>query len=350
LQSSASTDTPRATPTSTLAEPPHREPQTARGSGGRPRIPTPARRLGIRLARQALRRISPVSRLVDLAPPRQPIFLIGCPRSGTSLLYAILQNSSELAGLPGEGHVLWESLHHPKYHGWQSNALEREHAGKLDRDFSYAVIRAIARRRRFLDKTPKNSLRIPYLAALFPDADFIFLRRRGADNVNSLIQGWRAHPRFVTYELPAEQTTSSRSRDWSFVLIPGWRDLEGAPIEEICARQYVSCNEAVLAGAETVDPRRWTAVSYEDLVARPEEEVARILDRLGLALTPNIVSVAARLESLSINTVTPPKAGKWRQENPEAVARILPIIVETERKLGYEPIDDTVLGCEPVFS
>jgi hypothetical protein len=303
------------------------------------RIPTTVRRLGIRLARQTLRGVSPLSRAVPVSPPRQPIFLIGCPRSGTSLLYAILQSSPELAGLPGEGHILWESLHHPKYHGWESNALGPEHAKKLDRDFSYAAIRALSGRRRFLDKTPKNSLRVPYLAALFPDADFIFLRRRGADNVNSLIQGWRAHPRFVTYTLPAESGSNGRVRDWSFVLIPGWRELEGAPVEEICARQYVCCNEAGLAAANMIDPRRWTSVAYEDLVARPEEEVARILDRLGLALMPEIKSTAARLDELSINTVTPPKPGKWRVENPAAIARILPVIAEVERKLGYEPVD-----------
>jgi hypothetical protein len=317
----------------------HRERQGTAHRDRQGRIPMTARRLGARLARQALRRISPVSGVLSASPPRQPIFLIGCPRSGTSLLYAILQNSPELAGLPGEGHILWESLHHPKYHGWESNALGPEHAKQLDRDFAYAAIRAIARGRRFLDKTPKNSLRIPYLTALFPDADFIFLRRRGADNVNSLIQGWRAHPRFVTYTVPTGPASKGRGRDWSFVLIPGWRELEGAPIEQICARQYVSCNEAGLAGADSVDPRRWVSVSYEDLVARPEEEVARILDRLGLALTAEIASTAARLDQLPINTVTTPKAGKWRLENPAEIARILPVIAETERKLGYEPIE-----------
>jgi hypothetical protein len=321
-----------------------------RSASAHPDLAQSARRLSIRLARESLRAISPAARLVKSKPPRQPIFLLGCPRSGTSLLYAILQNSAEVAGLPGEGHLLWESLHHPRAHGWHSNALGAEQATELDRRFFSAAILAIARRRRFLDKTPKNSLRIPYLAALFPDADFIFLRRRGADNVNSLIQGWRAHPRFVTYELPAEQTASGRSRDWSFVLVPGWRDLEAVPIEEICAHQYVSCNEAALAAARRVDPRRWIAVFYEDLVARPEEEVARILDRLGLALTPSIASIASRLDRLSINTVTPPEAGKWRRENREAVMRILPIIAETERKLGYEPVEEEVTGCEPVLS
>jgi LPS sulfotransferase NodH len=295
------------------------------------------RRAGARVARQGLRALSPVPAFVGVSPPLQPIFLIGCPRSGTSVLNALLQLSPEAAGLPGEGHVFWEALHHPKYHGWSSNALDASDVGEFDREFFSAVMRAIARRRRFLDKTPKNSLRIAYLAELFPDADFVFIKRRGADNVNSLIQGWRAAPRFVTYGVPAGLDSRS-PRAWSFVLIPGWRDLEGAPAEEISARQYVACNEAALAGERLIDPSRWTSIRYEDLVERPQDEFARVLDRLGLAFTPKLSSAAQRLMQTPINTVTPPKLGKWRTENRAEVESILPVIAETERKLGYEPL------------
>jgi hypothetical protein len=298
-----------------------------------------ARRVGARVARQALRALAPLPALFDVAPPPQPIFLLGCPRSGTSVLTAILQHSPEVAGLPGEGHVLWEALHHPKYHGWRSNELGAQDASERDRRFFSAAMRAIARGKRFLDKTPKNSLRIPYLLALFPDADFVFIKRRGADNVNSLIQGWRAEPRFVTYNLPVGSDRERARFSWSFVLIPGWRDLLGAPLEEICARQYVASNEAVLANAALVDPARWTSILYEDLVASPEDEVARLVDRLGLALTPEMRRIARELERLPINIVTPPRAGKWRVENRAAVERVLPLIADVERRLGYEPVD-----------
>ena len=296
-----------------------------------------ARRAGARVARQGLRALSPVPAVVGVSPPPQPIFLIGCPRSGTSVLNALLQLSPEVAGLPGEGHVLWKALHHPKYHSWRSNALAAADVTDFDRAFFSAAMRTIARGRRFLDKTPKNSLRIAYLAGLFPDADFVFIKRQGADNVNSLIQGWRAAPRFVTYGVPTRLNGRSR-RAWSFVLIPGWADLEGAPAEEISARQYVACNEAALAGERLIDPSRWTSVRYEELVARPEDELARVLDRLGLALTPKLSNAAGHLMETPINTVTPPKLGKWRTENRAEVESILPLIAETERKLGYEPL------------
>jgi Sulfotransferase family len=295
------------------------------------------RRLGARVARQGLRVLSPLPSRLNISPPPQPIFLLGCPRSGTSLLSAILRLSPEVRGLRGEGHVLWEALHHPKYHRWDSNALHASDATDADRAFFSAGMRAIAGGRRFLDKTPKNSLRIAYLAGLFPDADFVFLRRRGADNINSLIEGWRVRPRFVTYALPS-RFDRRRQLAWSFVLIPGWRDLEGAPVEEICAHQYIACNEAALAGADFIDPCHWTSIRYEDLVAQPEEELGRLVDRLGLAFTTEMERVARELEAMPINIVSPPKQDKWRTENPVKVGRILPLIAETERKLGYESV------------
>ncbi len=128
-----------------------------------------------------------------------------------------------------------------------------------------------ARHRRFVDKTPESCLRIPYLHALFPDATFVFLRRRAADNVNSLMEAWRARPRFVKYTLPEELRglgVLSGNR-WSFTLVPGWRDLRDAPLEAICAHQYIASNEAVLDARSGMDESRWVDVFYEELVSNP---------------------------------------------------------------------------------
>ena len=85
---------------------------------------------------------------------------------------------------------------------------------------------------------PESCLRIAYLDALFPDATFVFLRRRAADNVSSLMDAWRARPRFVKYRLPEPLTGLGplSGNQWSFTLVPGWRDLRSASLEEICAR------------------------------------------------------------------------------------------------------------------
>ena len=295
------------------------------------------RRAVWRVRRNVPRVAQPLSRVLPGAPPpARPILVIGCPRSGTSALLQAFLHSPELRSIHAEGHILWDPFH-PKPR--ESDALGAGDVSERERAYVYRAIRLFVRGRRFVDKTPENCLRIPYLDALFPDATFVFLRRRAADNVNSLIEGWRARPRFVTHSLP-EPLAATGLPDphlWSFALFPGWREVVSAPLEEICARQYVACNQAVLAARARMDDARWLDVAYEDLVASPAAELRRLFESLGLPFTPTAVRFAETLDRrVSATALTPPKPGKWREQNAEEVARVLPLVAETERRLGYD--------------
>jgi hypothetical protein len=286
----------------------------------------------------AARAIRPVFAAMPAAErPLLPVFVVGCPRSGTTIVDRALAVSPELASPDIEGHVLWEAFNHPRRHGWSSNALGPEDVTDAERKYVYRLMRMLAGARRYLDKTPKNCLRVLYLDELFPDATFVFVKRRAADNVNSLIEGWRARPRFVSYRVPEplEGLGELNGHTWSFVLVPGWRDMRGAPLEEICARQYVECNEAMLEAREQLDPAHAIDVAYEDLVERPSDEIGRVFEALGLPFTDKAASFAASLPGNPINSLTPPRRDKWRDQNPAEVSRILPRVSATERRLGY---------------
>ena len=209
-----------------------------------------------------------------------------------------------------------------------------------ERAYIYRVIRMFARAPRFVDKTAENCLRVPYLDELFPDARFVFIRRDAPGTVNSLIEAWRARPRFVKYRLPEtlDGLGELSGNRWSFALVPGWRELRDASLEEICARQYVACNEAALDAFEDIDPARRVEVTYERMFAEPLETARELYDRLGLEFTSGIESYAASLDrNPSSTALTAPRPDKWRQQNPEAIERILPLTDATERRLGYEP-------------
>ena len=93
---------------------------------------------------------------------------------------------------------------------------------------------------RMLEKTPKNALRVPFLASVFPEARFIYLHRdraagafehdRGLDaaGVFGRIRNCRAGP------VPP----------WSLLLVPGWQELIGAPLHEIVAAQWRTTTQA----------------------------------------------------------------------------------------------------------
>jgi hypothetical protein len=296
------------------------------------------RRAVFLLRRSPPRLARPLSRAIRVGPPRRPVFVVGCPRSGTTVLRNILMTSNELASVQAEGHILWNEFHPPRKRTAASDALGADDVGEREREYVYLAVRLGVRGRRFVDKTPENCLRLEYLDALFPDALFVFLHRRGADNVNSLIEGWRARPRFVTHRLPEplEGIAPLDGHRWSFVLVPDWRALRHASLETICAQQYIACNQAALAARERLDPTRWIDVSYDALLAQPVAQLGSIFAALGLRFTPAVERAAQRrIETPTATTISPPRRQKWRDENREAVERILPLIAETERRLGY---------------
>jgi hypothetical protein len=54
---------------------------------------------------------------------QRPVFVIGVPRSGTTMLFYLLRESSELGALPREGHDVWRMFHHPRSSGWRSDVV-----------------------------------------------------------------------------------------------------------------------------------------------------------------------------------------------------------------------------------
>jgi hypothetical protein len=294
-----------------------------------------------RVRRSVPRIARPLSRVLPaFDPPERPILVLGCPRSGTTVLLQALLRCPGLRSVQSEGHILWDEFHHPSDRGWDSDALTAADVSDREREYAYTATRLWTRGSRFVDKTPESCLRVTYLDTLFPDASFVFLRRRAADNVSSLMEAWRARPRFVKYRLP-EQLTGLGALSgnlWSFALVPGWRELVAAPLEEICARQYIACNEAVLEARRNLAESRWVDVAYEDLVRAPVDELERICGRLGVDFGESARAYASGLaETPAATSLTEPRPEKWRDQNPTAIERILPLVTEIERQLGYDP-------------
>ena len=87
---------------------------------------------------------------------------------------------------------------------------------------------------RWLDNLPQNSLRIPFLHALFPDALFIYIRREAKDNISSIMDGWKPASHITQRHLP----NWDNSLAWSYVLPENWQALKGKSLAEIAAFQY----------------------------------------------------------------------------------------------------------------
>ncbi|HEX8666751.1 MAG TPA: sulfotransferase [Allosphingosinicella sp.] len=273
------------------------------------------------------------ARATSGSPIERPIFIVGAPRSGSSLLFLTMAGAPGLYTIRGESHQLIEGLAslHPRAHGWESNRLTEadatpEIAAELAARF-YA--RLVDRERspaegavRMLEKTPKNSLRVAFLNAVFPDAHFVYLYRDARETLSSMVEAW-ASGGFRTYpELP-----DWPEGNWSLLLVPGWRALKGRPLPEIAARQWATTTRILLDDLTALPPERVKAISYTDLVASPQATIASLCaaldvrwDReLGPTLPP------------SPTVVSPPRPDKWRR-NEGPIDRLWPIMAEEDAR------------------
>ena len=268
---------------------------------------------------------------------RRPIFVLGVPRSGTTLLFHLLRESRQLGSLPGEGHNVWRLYHHPRSHGWRGDAVGHGELRFGERRLVNACFYAHVGRRRLVEKTPENSLRIPYLLELFPDARFVVIHRHPCDVIHSLINGWR-HPegRFRSYYVPEDLSIPDypHRRRWCFVLIAGWRQVRHAPIAEIAFAQWEQCVRGLESGRALVRPERWSEIRLEQLLADPGATTARLYRRLGIDDEPALRTKLEDLIAHPVNALSRPGKEKWR-DNRREIEPLLPRIAARARPLGY---------------
>jgi hypothetical protein len=270
---------------------------------------------------------------------RRPVLVVGCSRSGTTVIYKTLSLAPDLATLNREAHAFWESLHPAAAGGWQVHDLAAIDATPGDRE---AVLRYYHRylgAGRFVDKTNQNGFRIPYLEALLDEPHFVFVKRSPGDNIHSLITGWGRPEEYGDWsvDLPAEvRIDHGHYRRWCFFLFDGWRGYLGASIEEVCARQWQAYNEAVLVARSAIPAARWAEVVYEELLDDPVAVFEALFDRLDLKFSAAVRRHCETVISRPYNAFSRPARDKWRASaDRERIERVLPTVAETAAALGY---------------
>ena len=269
----------------------------------------------------------------------RPIFVVGCSRAGTTLMYKTLSESREIGSLQRETHDFWIELHPLAKKGWRSHALSASDASQRDRDIVSRHFYSRTGKLRIVDKNNQNGLCVPYLHALFPDAHFVYIKRSPGDNIHSLIEGWRRADEFATWsaDLPVQvRVDGGRYRRWCFFLFEGWQHYVEAPIEEVCAAQYVAMNRAILDALEAVPRTQWTEIHYEDLIRDPVEGFRRVVEGSGLEFTPGLRRHCEQVLSTPYNAFSEVRVDKWRgQGNRARIERVLPTVADVVVEMGY---------------
>lgn len=276
-----------------------------------------------------LRNISPDIRVsifeTPLAPERifeRPIIIVGAPRSGTTMLFETLAKCANVWTVGGESFGVIDRQDEVQDRGNLLDASDADpDTSKLviggfisavrDRQGCLFIEREPAERPdfiRFLEKTPRNSLRMPFLRSIFPDCRFIFLYRDPRSNIGSLIDGWQ-HAR--------------GQGQWTFLFPPGWRELIGKPIPEIAAAQWRAANQFILRELTNIPREHWIFIDYETLITDSENQIRKLCEFASLEIDCVLDSMLKHPLPFSRNTLTPPNPEKWRRHEKE-LDRVMP--------------------------
>jgi tetratricopeptide (TPR) repeat protein len=245
----------------------------------------------------------------------QPIFIIGFPRSGTTLTEQVLASHSAIVAggeLPFGAELgdLGEAVADPLPQGLRSASelpqrMRDFYLGRADR---YGLLRAGADY--FTDKMPTNDFWLPLLRLAFPESPVIYVRRHPLDVLTSVMAHDMTHGFNCAYRL------EDAARHLALVdeLVEGYRAVKLGPTYEL---------------------------RYEDLVADQAGETERLMEAIGLPIeapqlsfherthvspTPSYAQVREPLNDRSI--------GRWRNFASQLEAA-RPIVRKAMARGGY---------------
>ncbi|MGH6870386.1 MAG: sulfotransferase [Rhizomicrobium sp.] len=250
-------------------------------------------------------------------PDRPHVFILGFPRSGTTLLAEIL------AGHPGarvmdERNLLGDALaQFTARPGGLTPLMKAGPSSLADLRARYweRAAQAGAGAGLVIDKSPFHSLHLPVIARLFPSAHILFALRDPRDAVFACFRRLFALNAFL-YECLT---------------------LEGAAALYDAVMRLSALYRARL-------PLNLLEVRNEDVIAGPEDEVGRICHFLGIAPNPAMTDFAGRESRRGIASpqsaslaggVSAASRGQWRRYAGE-MAPVLPLLAPWVRRFGYE--------------
>jgi protein-tyrosine sulfotransferase len=272
-----------------------------------------------------------------------PFFIIGSGRSGNTLMRAMLHAHPQLA-IPPESYVLTEVAWLGRIYRddpWPAQVdrvlglfdteefratwdlplgpvRERLLAAPPEERGVDAIVDAVYREyaryraggaRRWGDKTPRNTLYLPWIADLFPEARYIHMLRDGRDVALS-------YARAGLYPTP-----------------------------EAAAARWVASVRHVRRFRKSVPAGRFLEVRYEDLVAAPEAGLERVCEFLQVPFHPEMLDYwqtgrqlgdTDRAHHANVGRpVTDRSVGRWRELSRPALGKLEEALGSTLRRHGY---------------
>lgn len=227
----------------------------------------------------------------------KPVFIIGCGRSGTTLLGELLSKHPDVLFL-NEPRELWFSAY-PETDIWSKNA--EVHNGRLylneSDEISYksAKLRSLfynelvrKKKKLLIEKTPINCFRLALIDRIFKNAKYIHIFRNGIDVAKSI-------------ELRCRVGKWYGINNYKWKQIENYAALNKSTKENIekCdgffekgLLEWRLCTESAVNFLYQTPKNRFIEISYKKLKQQPDYSARRVLSFLNLKPNPSIIKFA----------------------------------------------------------
>lgn len=279
------------------------------------------------------------------------VVIIGAPRSGTNMLRDILTSFNGVGSWPcDEINYIWRygNARYP------SDELPARLATQRVINYIRRQFESLAKSQAVdvvLEKTCANSLRVGFVDRVLPDTKFIYIYRDGLDATGSARLRWKADldvtyilkkvrfvplldlpyyaNRYVANRLHRLFSKKKQLAFWGPTMENMDEILASHTLEEVCALQWQRCVESAEAALLGIAPKRVIRVCYEELVAAPEREIARILSFLRIPATDQQVKSA----TVGVSTTS---IGKGRASlGKDQLERLETLVADALDRYGY---------------
>ena len=229
----------------------------------------------------------------------RPTFIVGCGRSGTTILGKSLATHREITYLNEPRHLWFSAL--PQTDIWTSKAHARN--GKLflsETDVDLRRGRTLGRlfrletmmsgRPALVEKLPINSFRLAFIHRIFPDARFIHIFRNGLEVANSIEKESKKGNWFGAGSYKWNQLVDyAKSRDDTRDLPPlctTYRDMG--------LLEWRLSTEAIVAFLRGLADTAFLEVNYDEFVSDPAGTVLQLQDFIGVDRDGGVADFASK--------------------------------------------------------
>jgi hypothetical protein len=267
----------------------------------------------------------------------KPVFIVGSPRSGTTLLFNVLSQSEELWSLYTES-TIWNKYAGPQHKRWETMELRasdatEETVNKIKSEFCQRVINHETENKhdrfiRMVEKTPDNCFRIDFIRKMFPDAYFIYIKRDGRNTISSMIEAWRYYKKYpVPLSVNIDLQNGSTTDKWWGSLPTGWQSYSKSKVIDVCLFQWKEANSIALESLKDIPSSRMVPVRYEDLTKNGEVVIQQICKKIGITYSNSLKN--------AISSIYPVNTFKWKENNEELILSVYEDIRKMMKIMGY---------------